>query len=81
MRPAAPPSPGGIDRSRSAGARVVERGSFPLDETDDLLLPTQVGSREPSVGHAFPLRFVAPQHRGYDWVKWVSEAEVSSKPG
>lgn len=54
---------------------------FPLDETDDLLLATHVGSQALSAGHGFPLRLVAPQHRGYDWVKWVAEVEASSEPG
>ena len=54
---------------------------FPLDEADNLLLATHVGSRALSAGHGFPLRLVAPQHRGYDWVKWVAEVEVSSEPG
>ena len=52
---------------------------FPLD--DDLLLATHVGSQVLSAGHGFPLRLVAPQHRGYDWVKWVAEVEASSEPG
>jgi DMSO/TMAO reductase YedYZ molybdopterin-dependent catalytic subunit len=26
-------------------------------------------------------RLVAPGHRGYDWVKWVAELEVSGDPG
>jgi hypothetical protein len=51
------------------------------DETDDLLLATHVGSQALSAGHGFPLRLVAPQHRGYDWVKWVAEVEASSEPG
>jgi DMSO/TMAO reductase YedYZ molybdopterin-dependent catalytic subunit len=54
---------------------------FPLDETDDLLLATHVEDEALSAGHGFPLRLVAPQHRGYDWVKWVAEVEVSSEPG
>jgi DMSO/TMAO reductase YedYZ molybdopterin-dependent catalytic subunit len=53
---------------------------FPLDEAGDLLLATHVGDEELSAGHGFPLRLVAPGHRGYDWVKWISEVEASSDP-
>jgi Oxidoreductase molybdopterin binding domain len=53
---------------------------FPLDEAGGLLLATHVGDEELSDGHGFPLRLVAPGHRGYGWVKWVSEVEVSSDP-
>jgi Oxidoreductase molybdopterin binding domain len=53
---------------------------FSLEEAGDLLLATHVGDEELSDGHGFPLRLVAPGHRGYGWVKWVSEVEVSSDP-
>jgi len=53
---------------------------FPLDEAGDLLLATHVEDEELSAGHGFPLRLVAPGHRGYGWVKWISEVEVSSDP-
>jgi DMSO/TMAO reductase YedYZ molybdopterin-dependent catalytic subunit len=54
---------------------------FPLDETDGLLLATHVGDETLSAEHGFPLRLVAPNHRGYGWVKWISELEVSREPG
>ena len=53
---------------------------FPLDEAGNLLLATHVGNEELSAGHGFPLRLVAPGHRGYGWVKWISEVEVSRDP-
>jgi DMSO/TMAO reductase YedYZ molybdopterin-dependent catalytic subunit len=53
---------------------------FPLDEADGLLLATHVEGETLSAEHGFPLRLVAPGHRGYDWVKWISEVEVSSDP-
>ncbi len=52
----------------------------PLEDADDLLLATHVGDEVLSAGHGFPLRLVAPGHRGYAWVKWVSEVEVSRDP-
>ncbi len=45
-----------------------------------MLLATHLGDEVLSVGHGFPLRLVAPGHRGYGWVKWVSELEVSREP-
>jgi DMSO/TMAO reductase YedYZ molybdopterin-dependent catalytic subunit len=53
---------------------------FPLEEANDLLLATHVGDEELSTAHGFPLRLVAPGHRGYDWVKWISGVEVSRDP-
>ncbi|MCA1718835.1 MAG: molybdopterin-dependent oxidoreductase [Actinobacteria bacterium] len=53
---------------------------FSLEEAGDLLLATHVGDEELSAGHGFPLRLVAPSHRGYGWVKWVSEVQVSRDP-
>lgn len=53
---------------------------FALEEAGDLLLATHVGDEALSAGHGFPLRLVAPGHRGYGWVKWVAELEVSREP-
>ena len=50
---------------------------FRLGEAEKLLLATHVGGETLSPGHGFPLRLVAPDHRGYNWVKWVVAVEVS----
>ena len=53
---------------------------FPLEEASGLLLATHVENETLSAEHGFPLRLVAPGHRGYGWVKWISEVEVSRDP-
>ncbi|MDS0298047.1 molybdopterin-dependent oxidoreductase [Halogeometricum sp. S1BR25-6] len=52
------------------------RWSFPLDEARGMLLATHVGGERLSHGHGFPCRLVAPDRRGFQWVKWVESVEV-----
>jgi DMSO/TMAO reductase YedYZ molybdopterin-dependent catalytic subunit len=70
------------DGARSLLFRSVTGYSrrFPLEEAGDLLLATHVEGEVLSAGHGFPLRLVAPGHRGYGWVKWVAEVELSRDP-
>ncbi len=53
---------------------------FPIEEASELLLATHVGGEELSRGHGFPARLVAPGYRGFEWVKWVVEIEISNEP-
>ena len=53
---------------------------FPARDAGDLLLATRVSGRALSAGHGFPARIVAPGRRGFWWVKWVTEIEVSDTP-
>ena len=53
---------------------------FPMSEASALLLATHVGGELLSRGHGFPARLVAPGYRGFEWVKWVVEIELSNEP-
>jgi DMSO/TMAO reductase YedYZ molybdopterin-dependent catalytic subunit len=50
---------------------------FSVSEARSYLLATHVARRPLSHGHGFPLRLVAPGHRGFDWVKWVTRLCVN----
>jgi cytochrome b561 len=52
------------------------RWSFPLEEAREFLLATGVAGERLSHGHGFPLRLVAPDRRGFQWVKWVTRVEL-----
>ena len=53
---------------------------FSLDEAKRYLLATHVGDEALSHGHGFPLRLVAPDKRGFEWVKWVASIHVNETP-
>jgi hypothetical protein len=56
------------------------RWTLPLDEARTVLLATHVGGEQLSHDHGAPLRLVAPDHRGFQWVKWVVRVEVRTAP-
>ena len=51
--------------------------SFPIGEADRLLIATHVGGETLSVGHGYPARLIAPDHRGFQWIKWVTQVHVA----
>jgi hypothetical protein len=53
------------------------RRRFPLASARELLLATHVAGQPLSHGHGAPARLVAPNHRGFDWVKWIVRVEVN----
>ncbi|ELZ91888.1 sulfite oxidase [Haloferax mucosum ATCC BAA-1512] len=52
------------------------RWSFPIEEAREMLLATRVGDEPLSHGHGAPLRLVAPNRRGFQWVKWIDAIDV-----
>lgn len=68
--------------ARSVVARSVTGyyRQFSLDDADGLILATRVTGERLSHGHGFPARLAAPGRRGFEWVKWVVEIEVSEVP-
>ena len=59
------------------------RWSLSLDEARMALLATHIDEEPLSHQHGFPLRLVAPGHRGFEWVKWITRIEVltTADPG
>jgi molybdopterin-dependent oxidoreductase-like protein protein len=53
---------------------------FSIDGADRLLLATRLGGEQLEPGHGFPVRLVAPNQRGYWWVKWVASMALDQVP-
>ena len=53
---------------------------FPGSEAGSLVLATRFGGVPLDAGHGFPARLVAPDRRGFWWVKWVVAIEVDDVP-
>jgi len=73
---------GDVTGARSVVVRSVTgyARSFPLEDASRLLLAHRVAGERLSPGHGYPLRVVAPGRRGFWWVKWVNEIELSPRP-
>jgi DMSO/TMAO reductase YedYZ molybdopterin-dependent catalytic subunit len=71
------------ESARSVVVRSVTGYSrrFSLSDARGFLLATGVGGEPLSHGHGAPVRLVAPGRRGFEWVKWVAEIEISDAPG
>lgn len=70
----------GSHRSVVVTSRTGYSRRFPARDVDRLWLATHVGGRPLSAGHGFPARIVAPDRRGFWWVKWVVEIRTSDLP-
>jgi DMSO/TMAO reductase YedYZ molybdopterin-dependent catalytic subunit len=53
---------------------------FPVRDLDRLWLCLDMGGEPISAGHGFPARLVAPDRRGFWWVKWVVSITPSDRP-
>ena len=52
---------------------------YPIEALDELYLATGYSGEPLRAGHGAPVRLVAPNRRGPNWVKWVSEIEVTER--
>ena len=73
-----------VQASSGTSIRVVSSTGydrrFPIAQAPDLLLATRLGGRALDARHGFPARLVAPDRRGFWWVKWVVLIEVDDLP-
>jgi hypothetical protein len=53
---------------------------FAIEEAGRLLIATRLGGMPLDAGHGFPVRLVAPDRRGYWWVKWVTAITIDGLP-
>ena len=53
---------------------------FSIESAGRLLIATRLGGQPLDPGHGFPVRLVAPDRRGYWWVKWVTAIAVDELP-
>jgi DMSO/TMAO reductase YedYZ molybdopterin-dependent catalytic subunit len=53
---------------------------FAIEEAGRLLIATRLGGMPLDPGHGFPVRIVAPDRRGYWWVKWVTGITIDELP-
>lgn len=53
---------------------------FPLGEAHRLLLATRIDGEPLSAGNGFPVRLVAPDRRGFWWVKWIESVDLDEQP-
>lgn len=72
------------DPAGAVSVRVVSHTGydrrFAVRELPDLLLALRLGDRPLSPDHGSPARLVAPDRRGFWWVKWVRSIELEALP-
>ena len=53
---------------------------FAISDAGRLLIATRLGGMPLAPGNGFPVRLVAPDLRGYWWVKWVTTVTIDERP-
>ena len=53
---------------------------FMAGDAPRILVATRLGGMPLDPGHGFPVRLVAPDRRGYWWVKWVTTITIDELP-
>lgn len=53
---------------------------FSTRDAPRLLIATRIGGIPLTAGQGYPVRIVAPDRRGFWWVKWLSAIEASDAP-
>ncbi|HLJ82249.1 MAG TPA: molybdopterin-dependent oxidoreductase [Ktedonobacterales bacterium] len=56
------------------------RWALPLTEARAALLAATVGDEPLAHAHGAPLRLVAPNRRGFQWVKWLVRLDIRAEP-
>ncbi|HKC19366.1 MAG TPA: molybdopterin-dependent oxidoreductase [Candidatus Dormibacteraeota bacterium] len=73
-----------IDAAGGASIRVVSRSGydrrFPIEDASRLLIATRMGGQPLDADHGYPARVVAPDRRGFWWVKWLVRIDVDDLP-
>ena len=75
-----PPPQGGRAISIYVRSSTGYDRRFAIGEAERLLIATRLGGMPLDPGHGFPVRLVAPDRRGYWWVKWVTAITVDELP-
>ena len=63
---------------RGPAGRYAKVKRFPIEEiaSDKIFLVYEVNGKALPAKHGFPLRLVAEDHYGFEWVKYVHRIEV-----
>ncbi|MGH2634168.1 MAG: molybdopterin-dependent oxidoreductase, partial [Tepidiformaceae bacterium] len=69
------PRPGAASITVTAATGYNRR--FSMAEAQTAILALQVGGTPLTDEHGYPARLVMPGHRGFDWVKWVTQITVN----
>ena len=79
-----PPLWGRVGMGGTASVHVRSRTGydrrFSIESAGRLLIATRLGDQPLDPGHGFPVRLVAPDRRGYWWVKWVTAITIDELP-